>query len=157
MSKLLDFYRNQGTDDQGRSIVDVLGFDLRKMERDHVYIQWLYPLPEQSESQPQSPVMTEADLEEFRSDPGLRAIAREAYQKFASFLQQTWVWQHPLDHNHLRITRVLRFLVLVGLDAEARGLHGYVASREFDEISERSLWYWAEALEEHPGWLEARV
>ncbi|MDA1036717.1 MAG: opioid growth factor receptor-related protein [Chloroflexi bacterium] len=153
MSKLLDFYRNQGTDGEGRSFADVLDFDLRMMERDHVYMQWMFPVPERSKAQPKSPVMTGDDLEEFQTVPEFHAMAREAYQKFAMFLQQTTVWQHPLDHNHLRITRALRFLTLIGLNAEARALHGYVSSREFNEISEKSLWYWAEALNEYPAWL----
>ena len=152
-SKLLDFYRNKGMDAEGRSFAEVLDFDLRKMERDHVYMQWLFPLPEASKAQPKSLVMREGDLEEFRTEPEFHAMAREAYQKFARFLQQTTVWQHPLDHNHLRITRALRFLTLIGLAPEARALYGYVSSREFDEISERSLWYWAEALTESPAWL----
>ncbi len=33
-SKLLDFYRNKGTDAEGRSFAEVLDFDLRKMTRD---------------------------------------------------------------------------------------------------------------------------
>lgn len=154
-SKLVDFYRNMQMDPDGRSFSDVLEFDLRKMERDHVYMQWMFPLPELSKAQPLAPVMSAGDLAEFRSSPEILAMAREAYQKFAMFLRQTTVWQHPLDHNHQRITRALRFLTLVGLSAEARALYGYVSSREFDDISERSLWYWAEALNEYPAWLSA--
>jgi hypothetical protein len=42
-----------------------------------------------------------------------------------------------------------RFLPLIGLSARARALYRYVLSREFDEVSERSLRYWAEALNEY--------
>ena len=54
-------------------------------------------------------------------------------------------WVCPADHNHLRLTRILRALTLLGLSTEATELHGAI-SRYDAVFPERTKRFWREAL-----------
>lgn len=155
MSRLIDFYRGRGTDDAGRTFHEMMDFAEDALEREHSYIQWLFPLPEPSRFHPDAPLLTEEDLAEFtHPDSVLRTIqARRACILMLNFFVTTTAWRAPGDHNHLRITRILRFLTLIGLDGEALTFLR-VAERDAPNVSERTRWYWREALNKHPAWLE---
>jgi hypothetical protein len=63
-------------------------------------------------------------------------------------------WVHRFDHNHLRISRILRSLRVLGLPDEAQAF--FHALQEvfdsFGRISERSLMFWRRAAE-RPLWI----
>lgn len=63
-------------------------------------------------------------------------------------------WVHRFDHNHLRISRILRSLRVLGLPDEAQAF--FHALQEvfdsFGRISERSLMFWRRATE-RPLWI----
>ena len=53
------------------------------------------------------------------------------------------------DHNHLRITRILRSLRLFGLEKEAEAFHAEVVSMaSAGVVGQRSLRYWERAVRE---------
>lgn len=58
-------------------------------------------------------------------------------------------WVTRFDHNHLRMTRILRSLRVLGLGDEAAALHGFLATDEevTDTVSPRSQMYWRRAVE----------
>jgi hypothetical protein len=140
MSQLIDFYRGEGTDAEGRRLDAILAWPDDDLEAVHDFIQWLFPLPEPSRFNPDAPLLTPEDVDAFRQDPILRANLRRSYGRFLSFLGLTEaeggevvegpnfarraadVWEYP-GHNWLRVTRVLRCLHLLGLDDEARALY----------------------------------
>lgn len=137
---IIEFYRGSGVDGAGRTIEEVLSFTHDQMEEVHDYIQWLFPLPEPSQWQPQSPILTEAELEVFRTDKDVRRRVLEAYGRWTDFAERTVTeWKIPLDHNHLRITRIIRFLNLVGFNARAELLHRW-ASRLIVPPETRRFW-----------------
>lgn len=43
---LVSFYRGTGVDFSGRTLNDIMKFDMNKLESDHAFIQTLFPLPE---------------------------------------------------------------------------------------------------------------
>lgn len=45
-SQIFDFFRLAGHDHRGRSLPAIRRFSLDELERQHDYIQWLFPLPE---------------------------------------------------------------------------------------------------------------
>ena len=45
-SALIKFYRGDGPDFKGRYLEDMMGWDMKKLEQDHAYIQTMFPLPE---------------------------------------------------------------------------------------------------------------
>jgi Opioid growth factor receptor (OGFr) conserved region len=138
MSRLVDFYRGQGTDSEGRLLGDVWGWGDDELEAVHDFIQWLFPLPEPSGYNPNAPLLSAEDVAAFRSDPLLQANLHKSFERILTFLglslvdgtvregpnftdRSADVWLAP-NHNWLRITRILRSLHLLGLEADARAL-----------------------------------
>jgi hypothetical protein len=61
-------------------------------------------------------------------------------------------WLSPSNHNHLRITRILRCLHVLGLEVEAKALFDCLSDIYEDElrkpmpaISDETMEYWREA------------
>lgn len=151
-SPIIDFYRGTGRG-AGRTFEQVVALDNIALEYGHDWVQWVFPLPEPSKAQPQSPVMTEADLQVFREDPEIRARIYTALLRFWRFLMETHRWHRAHDHNHLRITRVLRFLTLTWFHTEAKDIYHWVETDKRCEAPERTREFWREALNVKPAWL----
>ena len=170
MSRLLDFYRGEAADSEGRFLADVLAWDDDALEWAHDWVQWLFPLPEPSRFNRDAPLPTEEDMAAFRSDLFLRANLLKSFERFLAFLglQMTAdgqvveggnlaarigdVWAFP-NHNWMRISRVLRSLNLLGLAAEGRSLYeGLVAlhRRRRFPLTLDTFQHWTEAVERLP-------
>ncbi len=148
MSKLTDFLQGVGPDAAGRMIDEVLRLPPADLERFHDFIQWLFPLPEPSAAVPGSPVLSIDDIALIhRSEPAQRNLA-EASALMSGFYAETDHWLRETDHNHLRITRIVRSLrVLVddaAADTFAKAIHDRVAATGAP-ISSASRAYWAAA------------
>lgn len=149
MSTLLDFYRGRGTDHRGRTFDDLIALSDDEFERQHDFIQWLFPLPEPSLFNPDAPLLTEEDRLAFF--PGgadadvLHANVMRAYQRFMDFLEETHQWLRHSDHNHLRITRAIKFLVMTGHESQAKTLLGYCVGNH-PNLNERSRKIWVQAF-----------
>ena len=62
-------------------------------------------------------------------------------------------WLSPGNHNHLRITRILRCLTVLGLEAEAKAFFGCLSEIYEDEqnktlpaLSDETMLYWRRAV-----------
>jgi hypothetical protein len=165
VSQLIDFYRGEGTDAEGRRLDDILSWSNGRLEAVHDFIQWLFPLPEPSRFNPDAPLLTPDDIAAFRQDPALRNNLRRSFERILQFLglqeqggevvegpnlvrRAQGVWDHP-NHNWLRVTRILRSLHLLGLEAEAealyRRLEEFHASRRFP-IGDDTFRFWTGAV-----------
>jgi Opioid growth factor receptor (OGFr) conserved region len=148
-SPLHAYLAGLGPDGRGRRLDEVLGFSDDALERIHDYIQWLFPLPTRSMAQPGAPVLTEADIAAIRADDRAIANLRRAAERMLKFYDRTEWWLSRSDHNHLRISRILRSLrILVGEDA-ARSFHRAILTRHEkagSPIDPHNLRYWAEAV-----------
>jgi len=137
-----------GRDGQGRFASDVLGLSDDRLEEVHDYIQWLFPLQTRSAAQPQSPVLSAAEIEAIRNDPQAREMLTKAAERMLRFYESTRWWLTGFDHNHLRITRIIHSLrLLLGPD-EARRFHEAILALNDaagSPVNARSLDYWAEA------------
>ena len=134
-SPLVCFYRGDGRDARGRALEELLGWDDRRLEGVHDYIQWLFPLDEPSRFNPQGPLVTAADRQAFHDDPRLMANLRRAFQRMLAFYglvldrsgaevriargdhwaERAEEWLHPGNHNLLRLTRIMKSLTLLGV------------------------------------------
>ena len=97
---------------------------------------------------PGSPVLTAADIEAIRSSPVARTRLRAATERMLGFYRATDHWLTPLDHNHLRITRIIRSLRLLLGDAEADAFRTAVLDRvraTSAPVNSRTLAFWAAA------------
>jgi opioid growth factor receptor-like protein len=169
-SAIVDFYRGAGVDHRGRLLDDILRWDDQALEAVHDYIQWLFPLDEPSMFNRDAPLLSAADCEAFRRDAALTTNLRRAFDRMLAFygFQSTqngavvrvdrsshWsrrsaVWLNPGNHNHLRLTRILKSLMLLGQPRLARALYerlGEEAERAGSgRISAATLRYWQDAV-----------
>jgi hypothetical protein len=91
---------------------------------------------------------------------GLRARSGEqiTVSRAPNFRAKATVWLSPGNHNHLRITRILRCLSFLGLEAEAKAFFECLSeiyeneqSRPLPAISTETILYWRRAVGD-TGW-----
>jgi hypothetical protein len=142
------FLTGTGRDGRERLAIDVLGFSDQRLEEVHDYIQWLFPLPTRSGAQPGAPVLTQAEIEAIRADQSAQDTLAKATERMLLFYQDTRWWLTSYDHNHLRITRIIRSLrILTGREDAQRF---YKAILDLNDaagspVNARSLEFWADA------------
>jgi hypothetical protein len=166
MSQLVDFYRGRRTDAEGRFLNDILLWPDGDMEAVHDFIQWLFPLPDPSRFNPDAPLLSNEDIAAFNNDAVLQKNLQKSFERILAFLglslsetgevveDQNFkarvadVWAMP-NHNWLRITRILRSLMLLGRKPQAKALYDRLnaiyTSRRFP-ISAETFHYWTEAV-----------
>lgn len=164
-SQLIEFYRGDSPDIHGRFLQDILQWPDERLESQHDFIQWLFPLTEPSQVYADAPLLDLATIDTFRNDPQLKNKVRTSLQTMlrfygfsvdlslpihlqlsAKFAQISAHWLSPGNHNLLRITRILKSLRLLGLDDEARAFYEVVAS--LPRISDLTRRYWSAAAKE---------
>lgn len=174
-------------DEEGRTLSSILTWPDSKLEKCHDYIQQIFPLPEQSPNNPSAPLISYEIFSTFRQRADLRDQLRRSFVRILSFygLEQRisatdsgrtedvvleivkapnfdeasrrWVIQ--FDHNHLRITRIIRCLRVLGLEQEAEAFFITLANVNqscVGKISKSSLIFWARAAR-RPLWLAPDV
>jgi hypothetical protein len=164
MTHLIDFYRLQKPDSEGRTLEEIWNWPDEELESCHDFIQWMFPLDEPSAFNPDAPLVTKEDQAAFRADPQLQKAMRRSFSVFLAFLGLTLaqdgsvaraenfnrrisLWKHP-NHNWLRITRVLKSLRLLGFDHEARAFWLFLKDLHDKEgfAFANSLEYWKQAM-----------
>ena len=66
------FFRGTGTDHAGRRHPEILAWSDDRLEMQHDYIQWLFPLRRRGRYNPDAPVLMPSTIEAFQWDPELR-------------------------------------------------------------------------------------
>ena len=157
-------------DPKGRTVDSILAWDDDRLETAHDYIQILFPLPEYSPYNSWAPAVDRTTFNAFRQRKALRDNLTRSFERMLDFYgftlekyggkvevcqspgfpeaSQTWLAKY--DHNHLRMTRIIRSLRVLGLEMEAQAF--YVALREVyrenpKQINEKSLMFWRRAAE----------
>jgi Opioid growth factor receptor (OGFr) conserved region len=131
----------------------------------HDFIQWLFPLPERSGANPAAPVLDEDAIQAFRNSAEMQERLRRAFLRMLRFYALIWSdgrvaraanfddragnWLWPGNHNHLRLTRMLRSMKLLGLEAESTAL--FDALEEINvsfpgRITPRTIAFWHNAV-----------
>ena len=132
---ILLFYSGMGPDHVGRYWSTVLHFSDSELEYTHDYIQWIFPLTEPSAFNPHAPLLDNESRKCFATDDRLQANMCEACRRLLtfygllcrrvdqsgrevilseSFSERSRHWVSPNNHNHLRLTRILKSLRLCG-------------------------------------------
>lgn len=89
MSAIVDFYRDEKgvANPSGYSLFDILhNWEDGDWEGVHDFIQWVFPLKEPSNFNPDAPLLTEEDIALFRADDDLKTALALAYQRFLKFI-----------------------------------------------------------------------
>ena len=169
-SIIIQFYLGKTTDNRGRTIEQIWQWNYEVLERTHDYIQWLFPLPEVSRFHPHAPILTAEDVSRFKNSFGLKTrltVSLEVILDFyglscqyldseqfkitpaLTFSDRKKYWLHWGNHNHLRITRILKCLNTLGLEAYAQSLLGCLEQiyiMEEGKITKLTLSSWQEAV-----------
>jgi hypothetical protein len=169
MDMILDFYRGEPAP-SGLRLVDVWDWNFDQLEDAHDYIQWVFPLDTASSANPHAPLVTEDTARAFSWDDVLRDRLQRSLSvmlrfyglerlvmpddkiiiiRARTFSERRGVWLWPNSHNHLRLTRIIGSLRLLGLRKDAMALAkclediSRVEGR--DIISEETAAAWHEA------------
>lgn len=113
MSPVAAFLAGEGSDHKGRVLPDVLAFSDEEIEQHHDYIQWLFPLLEESEQVFDAPVLAPSDVTLLRASQTAQEHLEQAVGRMLAFYEASTHWLVPMDHNHLRITRMLKSVRLL--------------------------------------------
>ncbi len=169
MSAILDFYRGTGGTSTGWRIDEILAWPDSEIEGVHDFIQWLFPLPEKSMANPFAPVLDKPTITAFHNDVKLQEALRtslgrmltfygfvpdgDAFVPAADYETRAANWLTPANHNHLRLTRMMRSLRVLGLETEAQALWKaledvYASDAGKNSISERTYKFWTRAATE---------
>lgn len=164
---LVRFYKGLAPDNRGRYLNEILAWGDTELEYTHDYIQWLFPITTAGVN-PFAPPANDTTIESFRSDASLRAQLRRSLDRMLAFYGLEWSgdavvpvrdfdarreWLSAGNHNHLRLTRILKCLCLLGDESAARALHRCLIGIVNDEraagrasISDVTVRFWNEAV-----------
>ncbi|KAI9696052.1 MAG: hypothetical protein M1836_005883 [Candelina mexicana] len=173
---LIHFYEpvGGGTDSQGRTLASILVWNDWHLEFCHDYIQTLFPLPEDSPFNPEAPVIDRRTFDAFHTRPELRDRLHDSLIRMlefygfrmrtsisengkesvvvepgANFSKKAKNWVMRFNHNHLRITRIIRSLRVLGLEEEAAAfyftLEKLCEADEHSRIGGKSRMFWKRA------------
>src|SRR5580700_3614644 len=117
--RIVGFLSGAAPDAEGRFLAEIQRWPDQRLEDVHDFIQWMFPLAEPSRFNPDVPVLDDETIAEVRSRPELQDAVRISWNRMCQFYKGSDHWLSPGNHNHLRITRILKCLRLLGLEAEA--------------------------------------
>lgn len=171
VTHLTSFLAGERPDAAGRLIGEIWTKPETWLESRHDFIQWLFPVPEPSGANPDAPLLGLADARAIAARPDLRdaltrsldtmmrlyGIARRGgdFARAPAFPGPYRNWLGPVDHNHLRFTRMLRCLALCGLGDTAAGLRSLlydIAGKEAVGAWSTALRYWRDATAPPAEW-----
>lgn len=138
-SSILEFYCGAAPDHRGRFLHQIQQWPDQDLEAVHDFIQWLFPLQEPSPVNPFAPTLDLDTIAAFQAQTELRARLRASFERMLCFYGfelhagpplavalgprfavRAREWVTAGNHNHLRITRILKCLSTLGLGEEAR-------------------------------------
>jgi Opioid growth factor receptor (OGFr) conserved region len=173
----LTFYLGTGTDHRGRILSQIVQKAERWLEETHDYIQRLFPLYVESQFNPNALLLTDEVRAAFTnpSHPDHRTLQRNfgvAIYRMLVFYEYsvspvapnevspTGEWREKADnwlsdgnHNFMRMTRMLRCMMLLGREQVARSFHSVLTSAAKAHpkiIPPRTVAFWDEAVEARP-------
>jgi len=172
MNKLaiVSFYRGEQPDNEGRMIDQIWNWNPCRLESVHDYIQWLFPLQQPSQFNSHAPTLSAADIQAFQESDGLKGRLKRSLFIMLDFYglqcQENGMeilikpgenfgdrqinWLHSGNHNHLRLTRILTSLNLLGMKHYAKALLQCLTQlrQQYPEkISDRTYQFWQQAID----------
>jgi len=146
VTEIVSFLEGKAPDHRGRILAMLLQQTDHQAETTHDYIQWLFPLNEPSRSVNGVPVLTELEIDEIRQISLAQANLAKSARWFLGFLERNDHWIIKYNHNHLRITRVIKSLRLLASDKAADEFRDKVLALAVDNlnlIDQKARGFWA--------------
>ena len=132
---IVGFLEGKTPDHRGRILAMLLQQTDHQAEATHDYIQWLFPLDEPSRSVNGAPVLAELEIDEIRQSSLAQASLAKSARWFLGFLERNDHWVTKYNHNHLRITRVIKSLRLLASDEAADEFRDKVLALAGDNLN----------------------
>ena len=130
-------------DNKGRYISDYHKLTFKQMEELHDYIQWMFPINEPSNFNLNAPILTK---EETKSKEAAEVILKN-FDRFLAFLNSNpSIFEREYDHNHLRISRVIKCLRLFGLKKKLLLFVKFLDSKTINKNLDTVTQHWIEAI-----------
>jgi hypothetical protein len=145
---IVTFLEGSAPDARGRYIGAIYLLDDQEVENIHDFIQWIFPLQKVSQAVPGAPVLSEEDVQDIRASSKAQANLDISVDWYLGFLQRNRHWITKYDHNHLRITRVIKSIRLLVGDNEAEKFRRRVFEILGDDRSEidlKAVSFWMDA------------
>ena len=146
--KVLSFLQDTGPDHRGRFLSDILKFSDAQIESTHDFIQWIFPLDEPSSASSDAPILEPGEIALIRKSSLAAHNLNASVQWFGDFLTRNPHWRIEHDHNHLRITRMIKSVRLLQGEPAANALRDRMlamAETSKDKISQIAFDYWRQA------------
>ncbi|MFA0028081.1 opioid growth factor receptor-related protein [Vibrio breoganii] len=163
MKTVCQFMLGLKPDHKGRRIEQIWALDSFWLEYDHEYIQWLFPIDTPSRFHSHSPIACQSTQDYFCACEVLREAQLHSLGMMLDFFgmrffgnsivpkedlnMQEHPWLKPMDHNHLRITRIIRSLALLGQAELSQTFQMAMlkTAREQGDVNEDTLGFWRQA------------
>jgi len=148
MTSISGFLSNQDRNASGWLLTDIWKFNDTQIENTHTFIQWVFPTDEPSRATPGSPVLTEEQVTEIRNSEQAKQNLSKSADWYFNFLRRNSFWRKPYDHNHLRITRLIKSLRLLLGDDEAeyyKQQFWQLLGTDISQIPPKTIDYWDDA------------
>ena len=164
---IIGFYEGKVPNQIGMTFDDVRNMTFEEMEKNHHYIQWIFPDTLKSKAVPTSPILTNSDREVFSLRSDLQAKMYDMFNRMLNFygfvIEENKIrraddfekriknWLSPRNHNYKRLTRIMRSLRLLRQPQWANALHACLED-VYDEyeslIGPVTKQFWDEAISE---------
>jgi hypothetical protein len=146
---IIKYFDGTGTDDKGRTLNATLAWSDQKLESTHDYIQWWFPLDRRSSYNASAPIVDHETALEFVACMKCKTNLLKAYNRFHRFIMNDLPNRfYTLNHNWLRITRVITSLRLLGLHEQSGHFYNDVINlykTHETMIDHNTLLHWADA------------
>jgi hypothetical protein len=139
-----------------RTYQDILDCSDKVMEECHDQVQWMFPLHEESNFAMTYPILNATIIEKAKKNSLIVKNIKKAIHRMSDFYgfstddrEKQRSWCKDMDHNLLRITRIIRCARFFGLDDEATEFYDKaVDASHFFCISNVTRAYWWRAQHE---------
>lgn len=171
-NKLYSFLAGEGANSKGIYLKDIWKWNIEKLEKEHDYIQWMFPVYRRSRFNIFAPTLKKSTIEQFRNNEKIKENmikSLDVMLKFYGFelvqygdiidistddnfkdRERQWITER--NHNFLRLTRMLKSLKILGLEDYSKELlstleriYNYAGNEYI--IGSKTLRYWRCALE----------
>ena len=114
------FLEGKIKDYEGRYLNDIWSFDDNKIENIHNFIQWVFPLDQLSKYVSSAPVLIDEEILEIQQSLKAKENLIHSKHWFHGFMNRTSQWELEKNHNHARISRMIKSLKLLHSEDAAK-------------------------------------
>jgi hypothetical protein len=146
---IVDYYLGKAEDSNSNTVNDYLSFDDERIAGYREYVPWVFPSAEASPGYVDAPVMDQEVVAKFKEDSILREMVRQVVNRYLKYLNGATGWRNSADPDHIRITRMIRFLATIGMKEEAQKVAKWCSERGGGKRVKAT---WESSVEYLPPW-----